>query len=329
MRKVLFRADGHAKIGLGHVFRSLALAEMLSDAFECHFLIRNPLPILRKQILSICKSIIELPENTNDLEEAAHITQKYLSGNEIVVLDGYHFITDYQQIIKNKGGKIVCIDDIHAYHFVADIVINHAGGLTREKYSAEKYTQFCLGLQYALLRKPFREAARNRIYPDRRENKVFICLGGADPNNDTLEVLEKLEQHANINHCYLVLGGAYLHRAALEDFLKKSSLKIELLSNLSAEEMVRYMKKCSKAITPPSTVSYEYLSVGGELYLKIIADNQLNINNYFIKEGLAFTFEQFGNINAASVHLALQKQQKLLDGNVEERFLNQFKFLQR
>ena len=40
-QRVYFRADGHAKMGLGHVIRSLALAEMLKEDFDCYFIIRS------------------------------------------------------------------------------------------------------------------------------------------------------------------------------------------------------------------------------------------------------------------------------------------------
>ncbi|HKK74711.1 MAG TPA: UDP-2,4-diacetamido-2,4,6-trideoxy-beta-L-altropyranose hydrolase [Saprospiraceae bacterium] len=292
---VYFRADGHPQIGVGHVIRSLALADMLKEQFSCHFIIRSPLETLTAQILETCVSIIELPDTDDDLQEARLLSDKYLTGEEIVVLDGYHFVTAYQQVIKDKGCKLVCIDDIHTYHFVADVVINHAGGIKPADYSVEPYTQFCLGLKYALLRKPFREAAKHRTYPDRQDNHVFICLGGADPRNATLAVLKRCESIETIEKVFLVIGPAYLHKTSLRTFLEQSELDVELLENLSAEEMVRYMKKCGLAITPASTVAYEYLSVGGLLFLNVIADNQLSMYDFFINQHLAFDLEKLNN----------------------------------
>ena len=37
-----------------------------------------------------------------------------LTGDEIVVLDGYQFDSNYQKEIKNKESKLVCIDDVVA-----------------------------------------------------------------------------------------------------------------------------------------------------------------------------------------------------------------------
>ena len=40
LKKILFRADGNEEIGYGHVIRSLALADMLKENFECIFVTR-------------------------------------------------------------------------------------------------------------------------------------------------------------------------------------------------------------------------------------------------------------------------------------------------
>lgn len=319
--KIYFRADGNAQMGLGHVFRSLALAEMLGGSFDCHFVIRNPLLILKTQILAVCNSIIELPE-THDFTTETTYLLSIINKNEIIVLDGYHFVTDYQKAFKNEGVKVVCLDDIYAYHFVVDAVINHAGGIAKTDYLAENSTKFYLGLQYALLRKPFRGIAKNKV---EKPDNLFICLGGADPKNDTLAILKKVEKTGENNTCYLVVGGAYLHQKSLEKFLEKTTLKVELLSNLSADDMVFYMNQCARAITPPSTVSYEYLSTGGLLFLKVIADNQTDINRYFLEANLALSFDKdFGNYSQNDIEKFLKKQSNLFDGNQQKRFLNIF-----
>lgn len=319
--RIYFRADGNATMGLGHVIRSLALAEMSNDIFECRFIIRNPLEALEIEILKVCESIIKLPDTSDDLAEATALASQFQAG-DVIVLDGYHFMKSYQQVFKNRGLKVVCIDDIYQSHFVADAIINHAGGIKKWDYSFEKYTKLFLGVEYALVRKPFRVAAKSKA---EKPNNLFICLGGADPENHTLEVLQKVEQTGETNTCYLVLGAAYLHQIPLSKFLENTTLQVELLNNLSAEEMVFYMNKCARAITPPSTVAYEYLSTGGTLFLKVIADNQININRYFLEAKLALNFEEdFGKYGEESIEKFLQQQPNLFDGNQKKRFRNIF-----
>ncbi len=58
----------------------------------------------------------------------------------IVVLDGYHFGTNYQKQIKLKGAKLVCIDDMHDKEFVADLIINHIPRITPQDYNVQPFT---------------------------------------------------------------------------------------------------------------------------------------------------------------------------------------------
>ena len=320
INKIYFRADGDKNIGLGHVIRSLALAEMLNQHYECHFLTTSNLHFLENQILAICQSIIQIPKTININEESTYICNHYLNGHEIMVLDGYHFTTNYQKSLKAKGVTLIAIDDIHAIHFWADIIINHSGAVKEEAYQAADYTQFCLGTSFALLRKPFRQKkkiAQNTNY----QNNVFICFGGADPLNHTLSTLTQLHNTNQIYHYCVILGGAYAHRAQLEAYISKHHLSIELLSNLNAEEMVKYMQKCSIAITPPSSISYEYLSIGGYLFLVQIADNQDNIKHFLIEKKLAFDFQNFGQVSEKDLSEAITNQKVYFDGQQAKRFL--------
>ena len=325
--KIVFRTDGNSRIGLGHIIRTLALADMLSKNFECIFAIQNPPLVIKNQLSTISSYLIDLPITTDYKSEAISFSEEYLNGNEIVVLDGYYFSTLYQKAIKDKGCKLVCVDDVHAYHFLADAVINHAEGITTDMYSTEAYTQYLLGFKHALLRTPFLKAAENRISVE-LNNNVFICLGGADPNNDTLNVLKKCEKIKPINKYYLVVGSAYCYYKSLKNYIEKSKMDIALFSNLSAEEMVDKMKLCSHGITSASTVAYEYLSVGGVLYLKSIADNQINIHSLLISKDLAFDFDhEFPVLRKEMLKNYLEKQQTIFDGKQAKRFLKLFNHL--
>lgn len=297
---------------------------MLKRDFECHFIIRNPLESLEKEILSVCSSIISIEEPECDLDESKFLTTKYFNSEDIVVLDGYHFVTSYQKAIKDNGCKLVCIDDIHTYHFLADIIINHAGGINSASYSTESYTQFCLGIKYALLRAPFIESAKAKNNLNQKLDNIFICLGGADPQNDALKVLTTCAAIDNIKKCYVVLGSAYKYKDQLVNYVKKAPIKIELLVNVSADVMVKYMQKCGRAITSPSTISYEYLSVGGLLYLKTIAENQKEIHRFFIENKIAFDIEDINKpIDKKRIGISI----KDFDGQQNNRFLKLFRSL--
>ncbi len=312
-RKIVFRADGNSDIGLGHTIRSLALAEMLKADFSCIFATRFVTDYLRKEILATCDDLIKLEEDARHFDQFLQILQ----GNEIVVLDNYFYNTHYQQTIKNKGCKLVCIDDIHDKHFVADVVINHAYGAQPNMYSAEVYTRLCLGPQYALLRPIFLQAAS--APKQTSNNNLLICLGGADPNNDTLKVLQELQNAHTEYHYHLVLGNAYRHKASLDTFLANTMLSVTIHQNLNANEMLALMQQCPQAVLPPSTVTLEYSCTGGQIYLKVIADNQKEIYANIINNRHALPYEALFSSSGIK-----QKVEPIVDGKSKERLIDVF-----
>ena len=119
-RKIYFRADAGPNIGYGHYIRSLALADMLKQDFDCTMFTQVPTDYQLRECETVCP-IVALPDDESKFQKFL----EYLKGDEIVVLDNYFYTTDYQRAIKAKGCKLVCIDDIHDKHYVADVVINH------------------------------------------------------------------------------------------------------------------------------------------------------------------------------------------------------------
>ena len=315
--KVIFRADAGLNIGYGHFIRSLALADMLKNDFDIFFATVNPTDYQKKELESVCPYIA--------LNNETHFDDflSLLNGTEIVVLDNYFFDTDYQKAIKNKGCKLVCIDDIHDKHFVADVVINHAGGIKKEDYSTEPYTQLYLGSEYAIIRSEFLKRKSNT-----ESSSILICFGGSDAHNVTLEVLNLLEEKQFPNNCHVVIGDAFLHQHVLDKFIETSKLKVNVHKNLSAQAMANLMSECDYVICSPSTISYEYLSKrSGELYLKITADNQKDIYAFYLNNDIAFDISELFVADLLRVKQSSEKQKRYFDGQSRERIRSIFKRL--
>lgn len=333
--KVFFRVDGNSEIGLGHVIRSLALADMLRDNFSCTFIIKSPINTLKEQILEICDDIIVLEDSASLLQEVDYILENFLSASDIIVLDGYHFGLEYQKVIKNRGNKIVFIDDKQHTDFIADIVINHAPGLDPSLYSISGNTKLCLGPDYALLRKPFLEAAKNKRVI-REINSIFICFGGSDAKNLTLKVLKNI---ANLDFSYksinIVLGGANQYEEQIKLFcLNNRNLNIKIFKNLSAIQMKELMLKSDLAIVPSSSILFEIIAIGMPVLSGYYVDNQEGIYMGFKRLGV---IEGVGNFNSfddyervlksfdsKKVEYVISLQQKCLSGKSKINLINQF-----
>ncbi|SIR42911.1 UDP-2,4-diacetamido-2,4,6-trideoxy-beta-L-altropyranose hydrolase [Pontibacter lucknowensis] len=329
--RIIFRADGNSRIGLGHVTRSLALVHMLRKEFECVFAIQSPDQALQERIREVCDGIIVLPPAEPDADRFVHELDAYISAEEIVVLDGYTFGTAYQQNIKSRGAALVCIDDIHTYPFVADAVINQAGGVSPEKYQTAPYTRLLLGPHYALLRPAFLRAAKAARAIPEGELRVMVCMGGADPDNHTLQALEALQAIPAVKYIEIVVGSAYNRLHELKQYLKDLP-QAKLHRDLSAESLRRLMAKCQAAITSASGISYEYAAGGGLLFVKQTADNQTGMHQFLTTEGIA---QDYGNLSevlqqgmSETLFAAqLTTQRQFFDGKSPERLLELFKSL--
>ncbi|WP_025763236.1 UDP-2,4-diacetamido-2,4,6-trideoxy-beta-L-altropyranose hydrolase [Dyadobacter tibetensis] len=319
-KKVFVRADGNSQMGLGHVVRSLSLVEMLRDFFECTFVIRNPSLALQNQIEAIAHKLIMVPEEVAIENEVAFLNDQYLSSEDIVVLDGYHFREDYQRSVKDLGCKLVCIDDIHAYHFLADLIINHAGGIPDSLYSREAYTTMALGPEYALLRPPFLKAAQEKRSAEPIKN-VFICFGGADPKNLMPSVAQAVLECKEIERVIIVAGSANKNLDKLLAWAQANE-RVKVYHDLSAADMIELMSACQLAVAPASTISYEVCSLGLLLYCGKYVDNQDFLYHYLISEKLALSAGDFESSFPPMTSLPseetyasiLDSQQRIFDG---------------
>lgn len=288
MRRIVLRADGSNLMGLGHIYRSVALLEMLSDNFYTVFITKCHDDSIRELLSTVVDEIVLIPSGTLVGDEISMVRDLLQEETDIVVLDGYHFDEQYQHSIRHLDCRLICVDDVHNTKFVADAVINHGAGATSSDYRREAHTFLFLGLGFSLVRKFFFEC-RNRIGND----EIFLCLGGADPHNETAKVVLKLAANKERRPIHIVLGAAYRHADTLQETYLDTDLNISVHHNLSPQKMAALMSKCNTAITSPSTVAYEYLATGGELYLEKIADNQAMIYQALCAAGIAAPFSNF------------------------------------
>jgi UDP-2,4-diacetamido-2,4,6-trideoxy-beta-L-altropyranose hydrolase len=290
-RTIIFRADGNAEIGMGHFMRSLSLAEMLKNDFIIQFAIRIPNGFQIQELEKVCDKWIGLSNDESHFDEFL----KLLSGEEIVVLDNYYYCTDYQKAIKAKGCKLVCIDDLHDKHFVADAVINHAEFPNVQDYSIEAETQLYLGNRYALLRKDFLESFERDIDIE-EEEKILICLGGIDKYGIGLKLVDWLVDCSSvrmIKEITLINGYSEITERRAE----KVGVKVRFLENQTPTEMKKMFQEVSIGIFPASTVAIEACAMRLPFLTGFFVDNQKDILSGFIKNSIALSLGDFFDLN--------------------------------
>lgn len=301
MRKLILRADSSPEIGLGHLYRIISLAHILSDHFECAIATNDISKIPEDDIKKLDLSVMEiytggysLPDKRANNEETPFDMEKMLSGNEIVIIDGYWFGSEYQKKIKKRGCILVCIDDVCDKEYFADLILNHAPGLSNGLYHAQPYTKFALGPDYAILRPAFLKQAQT-IRTIKHRESIFICFGGSDFLNLTtsiLEVIIDLNYFTNIN---IVLGSSYVHKMSLIGMVAGNDA-IRIHENLNEEAMLEMMLLSDLAIVPASSVLYEVMAAGCKTITGYYSQNQKFIYNGFVTNNAAFGCGDFSNL---------------------------------
>jgi UDP-2,4-diacetamido-2,4,6-trideoxy-beta-L-altropyranose hydrolase len=332
--RLVLRADGNSLIGLGHVMRLLALAELLRPDFaEVVFLIQAPdaaLTALLQDAGIVLAELLTAPvaqEPTSTLPPLLHPT-------DVLVLDGYQFDFEYQSAVRSLVGHLVCLDDLHAFPFAADLLINPAGGITPAHYDLRQpEARLLAGPGYAPLRAAFGPPAEPAT-PVAPPSQVLVCLGGADPRQLTRATAAALLALPAVAHVHAVVGSAYAAWGELHIWAAAQGPRLTLHRALPATELAALMRRCGAAVLSPSTISYEYCAAGGGLLLTLpTADNQHDLDHFLRAAGLALPYPTAPNVLTATEAPRLaeqlrQAQRQHFDGQQGARLRQEFAALQ-
>ena len=278
--QVVFRVDVSTQIGTGHVMRCLALAQAWQDTQgQPIFVMTTSVPALEERLQSEGMQVVHLttePGSLDDAKQTATLAHQF--GATWVVVDGYHFGGEYQQILKQSKLHLLFIDDYgHAEHYYADFILNQNISADEQWYqNREPYTQLLLGTRYVLLRREFWQwRGWQRTVPPAAK-KVLVTLGGADPNNVTLKVIQSLQiVEVEELQAVVVVGGSNPHYENLKMAVQDSRYPIQLQRNVT--NMPELMAWADVAISAGGSTCWELGFMGLPSILLILADNQRNL----------------------------------------------------
>ena len=323
--RVVFRADGNSKIGLGHLYRVLSIIEMLKDTFDILILTRETSEY--KELF--CNYSVVLVPLTIE-EEIKWINFNFKNCEDIFLLDGYEFDSDYQKKIKTIAKKIIYIDDFEKSFEYADIVINHSPNFIKQGLFKKKNTYYAIGTEYSILRPIFLDQAK-KVVEKPNNLKVFVCFGGSDFHNLTKRTINILLEIDAVDKINVVVGKSYVHSIDIQN------PKVKIFNNLNEFEMSNAFKECDRIIVPASTILYEAVSHRKYILSGYYVDNQKSIYNGFNNKKTIIGVGDFLKLNDEDYFLFLEKliktndiemienQKKMIDGRSKLRILELIK----
>jgi UDP-2,4-diacetamido-2,4,6-trideoxy-beta-L-altropyranose hydrolase len=273
----LIRADASTQMGTGHVMRCLALAQAhLAVGCPVTFLLGKGSPNLAQRLQNEGIQVIEMLEpwgSETDAQQTIQLAEAVVA--DWVAVDGYHFGADYQKWLKDAGLRVLVLDDYgHASHYWADVVLNQ--NITAEEGlypSREPYTKLLLGTRYVLLRQEFWQWRNWQRQIPLEASKVLVTLGGSDPDNVTLTVIQALQKVEVAGlEAVVVVGGSNPHYGELAQVVKGWEGSITLKQNVT--NMPELMAWADLAITAGGSTCWEIAFMGIPSLMIAIAANQ-------------------------------------------------------
>jgi UDP-2,4-diacetamido-2,4,6-trideoxy-beta-L-altropyranose hydrolase len=212
------------------------------------------------------------PGSPADVRETARVA----TGMEArwVVVDGYEFGAGYQQMLRDQGLKVLLIDD-HGQTggCGADLVLDQNLSAEEGMYAGcEPCRGVLLGPRFALIRREFREAGRRQREIPSITRNVLVTMGGADPGNATLTVLQTLEELGGEGtRITVVVGEANPHGEMLEErILGRPSIRLVR----GGETLASVFADADAAISGGGSTTLELLYLGVPFLTVVLAPNQ-------------------------------------------------------
>ena len=283
------RTDADSKIGTGHIMRCIALAQAWQDqGSEVTFISHCESEALRERIQIEGFRFISLdhvcPDSSDVMNTLSILKNERADQKPWLVLDGYQFTPEYQKAIREAGVRLLVIDDMnHLSHYHADILLNQNIHTPDLKYRCDADTTLLLGSRYVLLRREFLKYQDfKRQIPDRAKN-ILVTLGGADPDNVTLKVIEalKLLNEPNIA-VRIIIGPANPHQETLQKTIVSDDFKAELLIN--PPNMPELMAWADMAVSAGGSTCWELAFIGVPSIIIILSENQAAVVEYLLNK---------------------------------------------
>lgn len=306
MKSVLIVCEAGAGKGLGHFYRSAALAQIISGNFSVSILSNNP----------------DLPKTTVDLLQTDNFEKfEAYKTFDLVVLDGYEFSSNLISTFLKSKIPFVEISDFKQQLYPTKHWFNSS---INEQNIPGK------GLRYSLLRTEFLEIARNKAFKFQSTDSVFVAFGGTDELSNSLQTVEKLLAEKTFSR----IGVLYPKTGNDFETLKQLSVNnsgLQLYFNLSAQELIQTVENYSTCLVSSSTVACEMIALRKLVFTACLYNNQQLLHEQITHNNAAFEIDlanlnseyfttQLKHIENKEIQVKLfEQQKKLIDGNAENR----------
>ena len=324
---IIFRADGNNSIGSGHVMRCLSIADAAKRAGErCVFVTSG------EEFLSVIFShgheciVLNTKYTDMNAELNSFLPIIYKCNPSMLFVDSY-FVTDFYlqrlwESMKKCNGKLVYIDDVLAFPYPCDALINYNifGPDKKEEYHSlygkEKIPtpKLFLGTLYAPLREEFQNLP-DRIIKRQAQN-ILISTGGADFEHLTIELIKEVKKCRSLYTFHFIIGAVNQDKEMIHE-ISGDVPHIILYDNVT--QMAKLMSCCDLAISAAGSTLYELCATQTPTITYILADNQIPGAEGFSKHHILESAGDIRDLGSANLSRLLVERAVGLANDYERR----------
>jgi spore coat polysaccharide biosynthesis predicted glycosyltransferase SpsG/CMP-N-acetylneuraminic acid synthetase len=222
--RVLFRVDGSLSMGMGHVYRALAIADALRDTSRAAiaFLMTAQHVEGLKTVSSYGYPVRLAGESS--LETYLELVRDY--SPDILINDLPSLDRAYLDALSHVGATTVnlvdTLDDLEKTEAYAQLIVSV---MNEERETPEN---FYGGPGYAILRRHFRDNSGERGVRE-QPRMVLLTFGGSDPQGLTLKAARALETLPEVIEIVAVAGPAFSYLREFEALQETLKRKVTLM----------------------------------------------------------------------------------------------------
>ena len=278
---IVFRADGNASVGLGHVMRCLSIANAFKQTgMQCLFITANN--ELQRIITGCGHENLVLDSEYNKMDDELRLFKDEVEKRKVeaIFVDSY-FVTDrylreLHAFCENKQILLTYIDDVLAFHYSCDVLINYNiyADLSdyRNLYHNCCEPEFLLNTSYAPIRAEFQNLPDRAV--DESADCVLISTGGADSEHIGYEIAKSIARHKEWDDIsfHFVVGVMNLDKDRICALAKEAE---NIIIHCNVKKMSELMQSCDVAVTAAGSTMYELCATQTPSITYVLADNQI------------------------------------------------------
>lgn len=301
---IVFRADGNSFVGAGHIMRSLSIADAFKKVGESCLFITADNELQEIIIDRGHKNLVLNSEYDHMEDELEELTQAIDARDvEVVFVDSYYvtkkYLRDLWQFCVNNSITLIYIDDVLAFSYPCDMLLNYNIYAKVEDYKKlykdHALPTLLIGTQYAPQRAEFQGLQDRKVKEIAKD--ILISTGGADSEHIGLEIIKNISSNPDWNayRFHMIVGMMNLDKDKIESF---SEGKENIVLYTSVKKMSELMQSCDVAVSAAGSTLYELCLTQTPTITYVLADNQIPGAEGFEKEGV---LQCVGDVRAIGV----------------------------